>query len=457
MPGGARDTATALAGKLGVLVLGLAVQSSLAWVLGPDGRGSYAVCLLFAIVLSTLFSFGVDRAGQYFSASGRLEPNRSVRAMIFLLLIGSLLAVGVGWALLSSGLTFFRKADHSSFLVALGIIPLVSVQNALLMVLGGMRRIAFMAIVSVSSVAVQLAAALVLVLGLRQGVNGALWSVIIAGVVTVAVTLHYMRRTGWLTVCGTAWRDAGRLLSYGLKYYVAKLSTVVHFRVGTLALAFFVSPHEIGLFAAASQLVARLTFVSQAVETAIFSRIAIDSAGRPALVAQSARVTMYIVGVLLCLLLALSWPIVAIVLSPEFLPGVPLVWIVAPGILVRSGSNVLMTFFMATNRPGICSWAVGTGTVVDVAAIVLMLPMLGLSAAAWALTLGYVSSGAILVASFHRTTGIALTDAWRPRREDVKALRDALRTVLSSLKLRVPLDSQAASRRDRTVGSRREQ
>lgn len=432
MKSGASDTALALGSRVGVLLFSLAIQSTLAWALGPDGRGSYAVCLLFATILATAFTFGVDRAGQYFSASGKMDVADSVRAMIVALVVGSVLAALLGRAMLELDLSFFGKADRSSFYVALVVVPFIAIQNSLVMILIGMRRMVAMAIVSLTSVVVQLAAALILVLVLRLGVDGALWSIVVAELVTIAVAAAFLRREGWLTTGRTTWSQLTRLLGYGIRYYVAKLSTMVHFRIGTLILAFFVPPMEIGLFAAASQLVARVTIVSKSVEMALFSRIAVDREGRPDLVASSARVTMLAAAALLGFITALSWPIVMILLSPQFARSVPLIWIIAPGILVRSGSNVLMTYFMGTNRPAICSWSVGLGMLANFLAILVLLPVLGLAGAAWAMTIGYAVSGAILMEAFRRSTGMTLLSTWWPRRDDIVMLTEGFRMVARS-------------------------
>ncbi len=443
MRNGASDAALALGSRVGVLLFSLAIQSALAWALGPEGRGSYAVCLLFATILATAFTFGVDRAGQYFSASGRMEVSDSVRAMLVALAVGSVMAAVVGRALLELDLPFFEKAGRSSFYVALVVVPFVAIQNSLVMILIGKRRMVAMAIVSLASVLVQLVAALVLVVWLRLGVNGALWSIVAAELVTIVVALAMLGREGWLARGPTTWSHIRSLLGYGVRYYVAKLSTMVHFRIGTLILAFFVSPMEIGFFAAASQLVARVTLVSKSVEMALFSRIAVDREGRADLVAASARVTTLAAAALLGLITALSWPIVVIILSPQFMPSIPLIWIIAPGVLVRSTSNVLMAYFMATNRPAVCSWSIGVGMLVNFLGIVVMLPVMGLAGAAWAMTAGYVVSGAILVDAFRRSTRMKLGETWRPRRDDVVMLADGMRMVIRSALRRRPAGGAA--------------
>ena len=55
---GLQDTATVFATWSGKVIFGLAIQSLLAYVLLPEGRGSFAVCVVFAAALSTLFTPG---------------------------------------------------------------------------------------------------------------------------------------------------------------------------------------------------------------------------------------------------------------------------------------------------------------------------------------------------------------------------------------------------------------
>ena len=55
---GGRDAATVFAAQSGRVVFGIAIQSLLAWMLLPEGRGSFALCAAFAGFLSVLFTPG---------------------------------------------------------------------------------------------------------------------------------------------------------------------------------------------------------------------------------------------------------------------------------------------------------------------------------------------------------------------------------------------------------------
>ena len=63
---GAQDAAIVFATGVGTVVFGIAIQSLLAYTLLPDGRGSFALCMVFASVLGALFTPGAREGAQYF-------------------------------------------------------------------------------------------------------------------------------------------------------------------------------------------------------------------------------------------------------------------------------------------------------------------------------------------------------------------------------------------------------
>ena len=237
---GTRDTAIAFGSKILLLLFGIGVQSGLAWWLGPEGRGSYAVCLMFAVLLSAAFTLGVDRAGQYYMASGKKAADTAVWSMTAALLIGSGGAVAVGWGIMQFEFAFLSRADSSSFALSLALIPLFTLHNAFVMILVGRRQLGRAGRATVLNVCVHLVATFALVFLLDHGVNGALGAVLIANASSVSLSAAYLARDRVLRFCRIGVSDIRDLLSYGLRFFVAKMSNLVQFRIGVLIVAFFV-------------------------------------------------------------------------------------------------------------------------------------------------------------------------------------------------------------------------
>ncbi len=282
--------------------------------------------------------------------------------------------------------------------------------------------------IAIVRVGVHLIATLVLVMGFRLGVNGALVALMAGNAVAIVIGLSLLRFEYGLAFRRLRWRDFSTLLSFGVRYWVANIGSQINFRIGTLVLAWFVTTPEIGLFAAAASLVSRVLLIPDAIEAALLPRVASDPTGKTELVSQVSRLSMMVCGAILAVLVAVSRPLVPLLFSPDFLPAVPLIWMMAVGMLVHSGSKVLVAYFMGVNRPAVCSWAVVAAVLTNFVALLILLPAIGLPGAAWAMTIGYVARTIVLVVSFRVTTRAGFLETWLPRRADIALLRSLARS-----------------------------
>jgi len=415
---GLRSLAATFWARVAMVLLGIGTQSCLAWLLGPGGRGAYAVALLFATVLSLIFAVGIDVAGKYFVASKRCSLSEGVTNTVVYALLGSAAGIATGLALMHLPLAFLAKAPREAFVLALALIPLLMLRKALPELLTAVHAFGWFAILSVLGSLLQLALTFAFVWGLGWGVNGAVLAMVFSCLAVALLTLGVLRGS-----LGQQWvmprlRELGRMLHYGLRYYVGKLSNLVNFQVGTMILAFLAEKEDIGLFAVAVTLTTRVLLVPESLSAVLVPRVAADKHGRPPLVAQSARVVLVICGGLLLVLCLVSTPVVRVFFSPKFLSAVPLVRILAAGVFVRSACKVFVPYLIGTDHPGIASIAVAAGVGVNLVLILVLMPLLHLPGAALAMTASYLVSSAILAFSFHRISGMGLLETWRFRKSD---------------------------------------
>ncbi len=92
---GGQDVAILFATRIGHVVLGLLNQAMLAYTLLPEGRGSYAVCVVFGSLLGLLFSPGAQQGAQYFVAARQASVSQGVCAAAAISLAGGGLAIAL--------------------------------------------------------------------------------------------------------------------------------------------------------------------------------------------------------------------------------------------------------------------------------------------------------------------------------------------------------------------------
>lgn len=422
-----------MAKRLGMLLSSVAMQSLLAYALLPAGRGSYAVCILFAAWLGILLTPGADAGAQYFVVSGKTSVAQGVSASLLICLVGAVVATAMAIPLIHSGIAFFGKAESGSFYLALVLVPLSTFSSSMQHHLAGLGRFARLAVFSLLQTTANGVAAVSLLLGLRLGVNGALAAVCLGDLVMIMLCLRDLRRHA-----GLRWERPGRslipeVLRYGLRYHPARIASNADARVGVLLLGMLASRPEVGLFAVASGLMMRFVMISHSVASPLLPRVARDEGGRPDLVAFCARVTTWVTGAALIVLLIFSVPVVRFLLSAEFLSIVPLIRIIAPGILVFAGCNVLTSYFRVTNRPGICSWAAVAGLGTNAVIVPLMYPVLGLAAAAWGMSAGLLLRSVVLSVAYYRATRTRPLTNWLLQPGDVKRIRSAAQAAVGRI------------------------
>jgi len=419
------------ASRAALLAFGVLTQSLLAYTLRPEGRGAYAVCIMFTVLLGMFLASSADRGAQYLAVTKQLTISQSTAIALTVGIATSLLAALVSIPLIHSGLGIFQKADTRSFYIALILIPLTFISSIVELMLAGFRRFTRMAIVLLLKSTIILFTAIALVWGLNLGVNGAIVSVALGNLVMSVAGLWVLRRD-----CGLGWETPSRLglqrvLAYGLKYHIARMGSENETRVIVLITGFFASGSDVGLMAVASVIVYRLMIISRTVGTTLYPRVASGLRDRPEKCALGLRLVFMLTGSVLLVLLLFLESIVSIVFSKAFLPVVPLIWIMGPGVVAYAAGGMFSIYFLGTNRPEICSWSVLIGLIVNVVSMPLLYSSLGLKGAAWAVTLSLFCHVAYLAVMFRWNTRMPVTSTWLPRLGDIAFLWAASRSVVN--------------------------
>lgn len=422
--------AASMVTRAGLFISGIAVQSVLAYALLPDGRGAYAVCILFANLLGILFTPGAGAGAQYLVISKEISVSQGVSVSIAICLLGAALAAGAANPLIHSDIPFFRRAELGSFRLALILVPLSTFSSAMHHQLAGLGRFRNLAMYTFIQTAVNGLVISTLVLFYQLGVNGAIVSVGIGNLVMICLCLRDLRRStsmGWEPPSLFA---LTRVLRYGLKYHAARIGGSIDARVGVLIVGMIADRSEVGLFAVVSATMMHFVMISQSVAAPLISRVARDGHSRPKLVSFCARITIWITGAMLIVLIAFSVPVVRLLLSERFLPIVPLIPIVAPGILAFAGANVLTSYFRGANRPEVCSWAAVAGLSVNLLVTPWLYPALGLAAAAWGMAAALFARSLLLSVAYSRATQTRLIALWAPQPGDVARIRRSATATL---------------------------
>jgi len=413
-----KDITFTFIGRIVNAILVIIIQSCLAWFLLPDGRGSYAICLIYTTILTMLFSFGSDTAFIYFVASKRLNISESITYSILIGFVVSILSILIGFAVLQLPLSFTSKATPSDFHLALFYCPVFLLANIYIQLLTSLGQFYIYSILIVLREVNRLTFILIFVLWLSLGVKGALLANIISDFVMIFITLGLYKLKYHLNLVKPRLIHIRKILSYGMRYYFGRLSNLLNVQIGTIILAFFASKEEIGLFAVATALTVRIEMIPDSFFPVLFQRVANNKTDKLELIAQCARITGMICSTLLIILALFANPIIEILFSSDFLPSVNLVRILIIGTMARCVSKMFVPYILGTNHPGIASISVVIGLLTNIVMMYSFLPVYGLSGAAISVSMNYLISSLILTVSFIHLSGVTIQDLFVFRQSD---------------------------------------
>ncbi len=418
MGAGVNDFGVTIGGKVGKVLPGILTQSLLAWNLGPAGRGSLAICLVYSSLLVIIFSMASDTAAVYFVSSRRFSISEGVIYTIFYGAIASMAAMAAGWFAIGLPLAFFQQAAPEEFKLALLLVPATLFGVDLPRLFTAVFKFRIFAGLVLAHSFLQLIFTVLFVWILRGSVRGALWASIWSAGIVVVISLVLFRRE-----CGLRWvrptaSNLGAMLKYGLRYYLAKISNMMNLQVGPIILAFFATRAEIGWFAVAARLTNLVEMIPDSMTAVLIPRAAGHQEGRSRLVARASRIVGVVCGVILIALAVVAQPLIRLVFSPEFLPAVPFIRIIALGLIIRCMSKVTISYLLGTDHPGVGAVAVAAGVSVNLAAMWYLLPRVGVIGAPWGMTISYLVSSAIILGSFSRLSGLSLKEIFTFRRSD---------------------------------------
>jgi O-antigen/teichoic acid export membrane protein len=407
-----------------LVVLGLALASSilLARLLGPEGRGLFALVLLLPELASKFALLGFEQANAVY-AGLKPEGRRALvwqSAAVAGAVGGGVAVAGIGYILLGApGFQALARGPLWLYVLPLAILPVQLVAEYWWAILRGMNRIALLNVVEVVRKISALALVVVLVGWWQLAVAGAVLAhvLIIVGVVGLLIAL--LTRVGiWgkPSFDRGLWRHTGR---FAFPAYCNSMLGYLNYRVDQFIIAILLGPEPLAFYVIAVDIAERLWFLTGAVANALLPHLTNARERDPALPAVIARHVMFWTGVACLLVFVLADPIVQALYSSAFAAvTAPLRWIL-PGIFVFTLGKVLLAEILVREKVSSMVWMSAIGTVVNVIGNLLLIPHMGISGAALASSISYSLISAIVVWYYLRETGVPWTTLLL-RRSDVR-------------------------------------
>ena len=425
-----RDFSTVLGSGLVTRAATFATGVIIARVLGPEGKGIYALALLVPLLVSAFGGLGLSQSLIYHLRRKVLTLEQIV-GTVFLadIAMGAALFGLMGIVAPSLTSNVLRGVPLPLIMLAALFIPIKMITRRSRETLRALDRMqAFSALSAATALPPLLAVLTILALG-TVTVGRVVRLEVALSVVLLFITMWPVMRSlrgrprpGFATL--------RKLLDFGLRSHIAYVLITVEKRFDLLILNAFLYPEYVGLYAVGVGVAQLVVTLTNAMGTVLFPRISGASTEEiRRFLPRIARLS--VLAAVLCGLglVAIGRPLIIFVYGAAFEASYAPMAILLPGIVMLCLSRVCEVYLTGQGRPGIVSAAAGVSLVVNLGANLLLIPSFGINGAAMASTLSYSLSTAMLMVLFLRSIDLRVRDIVVPRWADLTDLAARVRTM----------------------------
>jgi O-antigen/teichoic acid export membrane protein len=384
------------------VVLGLLTAIVLARGLGAEGRGAFALCVLYAELTATLSSLGIHEAVAFHTARKSFRPEAGFGSGNALALGAATLGVLVTAGLLASGALALPSGGATLALVALLAVPALRTQHVLGAFLRGRGAFADFNLLQIARPVATLAFSLLLIGVLRLGVAGAVLGFVLAAFLPAAFGLARARRDLGPPCVDKA--SATEVLRFGLRVWPGTLAVVASRRLDFLLLSWFATPEDLGRYAVATQIAEVLLYFPSSAAMVLLP-LAASGAGAESrtVLRRSALIHLGLCAATGAGGILFGRLFLGGVFGPAFAGAAAPFLALVPGVACAGLSLLLGAALSGAGKPGSNAMAATIGALAAVPAFFLLVPSRGIVGAALGSSLAYAVQAAAQAVYFARS------------------------------------------------------
>ncbi len=405
-----------------VCAFGLGFLSSMiiARVLGPSGKGTFALAVLVPTFASQFLRFGVDIANVYFLGSRKHTLQAILGNSLMVVTATNLVTVPlyiICIPLISN--TIAAGVKPSLLLLTSLLLPLNLLSGYLSPIFLGLQRVKKYNFITLWGKVTALFFIVVLVVAVHLGVVGAICASILALVLVVSWALRELSKD----VSVRPILNPGLLkesVSLGFRAYLGNVVQFFNYRLDMFMVNYFVGVANVGLYSIAVTGAELLWYIPQAVATILFPRTAAAGAEEAKLFTPKVCRNTFLITLIAALgMSVVSKPLIIFIYGEAYAPSVLPMWLLIPGVVALGISKILCGDLAGRGLLQYGAYSSAISLVATVVCDLVLIPRWGIAGAAVASSISYCIATLVVLFFYTRISGNGLAIVLIPRKEDV--------------------------------------
>lgn len=400
--------------------------------LGPEGRGVYAALMVVPAIVLRFAEMGIRRSIIFHVGKDKFEESDIVVSLIYLVTGATILGIIVS-------AYFYVFLENPLFTIPLIILAVSRIPLRLLRRYAGgyfMGRQLYNTSIKLrwSFQGLYLISMVIFLPILKMGVTGALIALIASNFIVSAIALykviHYSDKGGKFSK-----KAFLSLLKFGLLYSISTFFMMLNIKVDILLMGKLSTMEELGFYSLATAIATNWQ-VPFAVGGVIISNSAnTENANiKNANISQLIRLSL-LIGVLSYIVLFAFAPfLVEILYGKQFLPGVPMIRYLLPGILLLIISKILSSRLAGEGKPFVYLYVSVPALVVNIVLNFFWIPRFGGMGAVYATNISYAFMTLAGLILYARLMDISMIGIFRYSKKDFRVIADLFQISVKKFK-----------------------
>jgi O-antigen/teichoic acid export membrane protein len=391
----ARKVSGTFATRVFITMIGIVTLIIVTRILGPRGRGEYALAMALATLGMQLVNCGLHSANTFYVASDRTRlPTLMGNSLLVSLLLGTLFALGVG------GLSWLFPGVSSVqgvvLVMALAWIPIGAAYLLAEALLVGTDRIrAYNGIEILRSLA---SIGLIAVLVITDCIS--VESAIAVGLLVTLISLVLALRSlanGMSKSIGISTALMKTSLTYGSYVYIISFASFLICRADLFLVEHFIDLDAAGIYSTAQMLAENASLFPETLGVLLFPKLVKDAANRANRTIKACLIAAAVLGVIFLLAVPFLKTVIQLVFGETFVPATTPALILIAAMVFYAVGNIVGAYILAhgKSRELVTMW-IGVA-IANLAANVVVIPIFGGAGAAVCLLGTYVVAMAVQI------------------------------------------------------------
>jgi len=415
------------------MVGGFLSQIIISRIFGPEGRGVFANTFALRGFLILLLGTGHEVSNTYFVASGRQKVPEAAGSSLLGFFLSTILLILVTVLITLFRPSFVSPSNNLIIILAVSSIPLTWGCLYLYALIRGLGRsdLSYMYYALSSLTWIVMLVFMCYVLLFRK-LEVVFIARIFSAIIPLLVGLWLIKKLNGPLKLSFTLRSFKESIIYGVKQIVSKLANPMAFRVEMLILPMlYVTTNHLGLYAQGVAILDRILILPLVGGYVLMAKVAKESQKSVDVTATLCRLSFMTTLVLGLSVMLLAKFLVPFLFGAKFAPAVLLMWIMFPGMVIRSIPRVLRNYFLGTGEPGKVSIAFILSTLTMILVSVLLVGTIGIAGAAVGILLSCMVECGVMLHMFKCKVNLGLRDMCLINKSDMALIKDRVVRLIS--------------------------